>query len=60
MVAILSVFLNADRQQKLIDSPAWATKPIKQDVVYEDRQAVERALAKLQKLPPLVTPTEVR
>ena len=38
---------------------AWTTKPIKQDVIYEDRPAVDRALAKLAKLPPLVTPTEV-
>ena len=39
---------------------AWTTKPIKQDVVYDDREAVEKALAKLERLPPLVTPTEVR
>ncbi len=38
---------------------AWTTKPIKQDVVYDDRAAVEKALEKLERLPPLVTPTEV-
>lgn len=38
---------------------AWTTKPIKQDVVYDDRGAVEKALSKLERLPPLVTPTEV-
>ncbi|KAI9831141.1 MAG: Aromatic/aminoadipate aminotransferase 1 [Sarea resinae] len=38
---------------------SWTTKPIKQDVTYEDRGAVEKALAKLERLPPLVTPTEI-
>ena len=38
---------------------SWTTKPIKQDVVYHDRTAVEKALAKLEKLPPIVTPTEI-
>ncbi|KAI9885004.1 MAG: hypothetical protein M1823_003206 [Watsoniomyces obsoletus] len=37
---------------------SWTSKPIKQDVIYEDREAVDRALTKLAKLPPLVTPTE--
>ncbi|RAL06003.1 3-deoxy-7-phosphoheptulonate synthase class II [Aspergillus ibericus CBS 121593] len=38
---------------------SWASKPIKQDVVYEDAQGVQAALGKLQKLPPLVTTQEV-
>lgn len=38
---------------------SWTTKPIKQDVVYDDRTAVNKALAKLERLPPLVTPTEI-
>ncbi|KAL9628425.1 MAG: hypothetical protein Q9164_007282 [Protoblastenia rupestris] len=38
---------------------SWTTKPIKQDVVYDDRAAVQKSLAKLEKLPPLVTPTEI-
>lgn len=38
---------------------SWTTKPIKQDVTYNDRSAVSRALAKLERLPPLVTPTEI-
>ncbi|KAL8897202.1 MAG: hypothetical protein Q9207_007332 [Kuettlingeria erythrocarpa] len=38
---------------------SWTTKPIKQDVVYNDRQAVTRALAKLERLPPIVTPKEI-
>ncbi|KAI9794250.1 MAG: Aromatic/aminoadipate aminotransferase 1 [Peltula sp. TS41687] len=38
---------------------SWRSKPIKQDVVYQDRGAVDAALAKLARLPPLVTPTEI-
>jgi len=38
---------------------SWTTKPIKQDVKYEDRSAVGKALAKLERLPPIVTPTEI-
>lgn len=38
---------------------SWATKPIKQDVVYEDQAAVSLALTKLKRLPPIVTPAEI-
>ncbi|KAH8646610.1 DAHP synthetase [Tricladium varicosporioides] len=38
---------------------SWTTKPIKQDAVYDDRKKVEKSLAKLQRLPPIVTPTEI-
>ncbi|KAL8634797.1 MAG: hypothetical protein Q9228_007640 [Teloschistes exilis] len=38
---------------------SWTTKPIKQDVVYDDRKAVAKALAKLERSPPIVTPTEI-
>jgi 3-deoxy-7-phosphoheptulonate synthase len=38
---------------------SWTTKPAKQEVVYTDRRAVEQSLAKLQRLPPIVTPTEI-
>ncbi|KAJ6140610.1 hypothetical protein N7470_010406 [Penicillium chermesinum] len=38
---------------------SWTTKPIKQDVVYEDAQGVKDALTRLQKLPPLVTTQEI-
>jgi len=38
---------------------SWTTKPIKQDVIYDDREAVIKALSKLERLPPLVTPTEI-
>ncbi|OJJ71158.1 hypothetical protein ASPBRDRAFT_126798 [Aspergillus brasiliensis CBS 101740] len=38
---------------------SWTSKPIKQDVVYDDAAGVQAALAKLQKLPPLVTTQEV-
>lgn len=38
---------------------SWTTKPIKQDAVYEDRKSVEKSLAKLEHLPPIVTPYEI-
>ena len=38
---------------------SWTTKPIKQEVVYDDLAAVQKALAKLERLPPIVTPTEI-
>ncbi|KAE8446024.1 Aromatic/aminoadipate aminotransferase 1 [Mollisiaceae sp. DMI_Dod_QoI] len=38
---------------------SWTTKPIKQVPSYENQGKVERALAKLQRLPPIVTPTEI-
>ncbi|KAH0555715.1 hypothetical protein GP486_006340 [Trichoglossum hirsutum] len=54
--------MNQTSQSSNIDigwSPSsWAAKPIKQDVVYEDRKSVDRVLAKLERLPPLVTPAE--
>jgi 3-deoxy-7-phosphoheptulonate synthase len=38
---------------------SWTTKPIKQDAIYTDRKSVEKSLAKLQHLPPIVTPAEI-
>jgi 3-deoxy-7-phosphoheptulonate synthase len=38
---------------------SWQSRPIKQDVVYDDAEAVERALEKLESLPPLVHPAEI-
>ncbi|KZF26185.1 DAHP synthetase [Xylona heveae TC161] len=38
---------------------SWTTKPIKQDVIYDDREALEKSLRKLERLPPLVTSTEI-
>lgn len=38
---------------------SWTDKPIKQDAVYNDRKAVDKSLAKLTRLPPIVTPTEI-
>ncbi|KAL9599103.1 MAG: hypothetical protein Q9219_004061 [cf. Caloplaca sp. 3 TL-2023] len=38
---------------------SWTTKPIKQEVTYDDRAAVSKTLAKLERLPPIVTPTEI-
>ncbi|MCJ1431866.1 Aromatic/aminoadipate aminotransferase 1 [Xylographa pallens] len=38
---------------------SWTSKPIKQDVSYSNRSAVVQALAKLERLPPIVTPSEI-
>lgn len=38
---------------------SWKTKPHAQDIAYEDRETLERALTKLRALPPLVTSWEV-
>lgn len=38
---------------------SWTTKPIKQYVTYKDRETVSKALAKLERLPPIVTPYEI-
>lgn len=38
---------------------SWTTKPIKQDAIYTDRKSVEKSLAKLERLPPIVTPSEI-
>ncbi|KAI8058576.1 DAHP synthetase [Syncephalis plumigaleata] len=39
---------------------SWTRCPIKQDVHYEDKEALQRALQKLERLPPLVSVGEVR
>jgi 3-deoxy-7-phosphoheptulonate synthase len=38
---------------------SWTTKPVKQDAIYSDREAVRKSLAKLERLPPIVTPMEI-
>ena len=38
---------------------SWTTKPIKQEVIYEDRKGFAQAIEKIQRLPPLVTPQEI-
>lgn len=38
---------------------SWQDKPITQDVVYDDYSQVEKALEKLESLPPLVHPREI-
>lgn len=38
---------------------SWTTKPIKQDAIYTDRDAVSKSLEKLGRLPPIVTPFEI-
>ena len=47
-----------------MDLPAWSpdswtSKPIRQEAVYEDQGAVKKSLAKLARLPPIVTPAEI-
>ncbi|KAJ9627077.1 Aromatic/aminoadipate aminotransferase 1 [Taxawa tesnikishii (nom. ined.)] len=38
---------------------SWRGKPIKQEVLYTDGNAVQKSLKKLSHLPPIVTPTEI-
>lgn len=38
---------------------SWTTKPIKQDTQYEDAKRLEKSLSKLQRLPGIVTATEI-
>ncbi|CAG8528349.1 4660_t:CDS:2 [Funneliformis mosseae] len=38
---------------------SWRTKTIKQAVVYEDKEHLQRVSNSLQHLPPMVTPTEI-
>ncbi|CAB4379284.1 uncharacterized protein OCT59_029965 [Rhizophagus irregularis] len=38
---------------------SWRTKPIRQGVVYDDQEHLQRVLNKLQHLPPMVTPSEI-
>lgn len=38
---------------------SWKSKPIVQDVVYEDQAHVDRVVDKLGRLPPMVSPQEV-
>ena len=38
---------------------SWRTRPIKQPVVYEDQVAINKSIAKLNQLPPVVTATEI-
>ncbi|KAG8533167.1 Aromatic/aminoadipate aminotransferase 1 [Bacidia gigantensis] len=38
---------------------SWKARPIKQDVNYEEATAVQKSLEKLNRVPPIVTPTEI-
>ncbi|WVN85865.1 uncharacterized protein L203_101017 [Cryptococcus depauperatus CBS 7841] len=38
---------------------SWREKPIAQDVVYEDKDRLDKVLTKLRRLPPLVSPIEI-
>ena len=54
--------INGDKSngdQKAWTPSSWRTKPAKQDVIYEDQEAVKKATNKLSRLPPIVTPTEI-
>lgn len=42
------------------DPASWQTKPVTQDVIYEDTIGLENALTKLEILPPLVHPYEIQ
>ncbi|KAI8980977.1 DAHP synthetase [Pilobolus umbonatus] len=37
----------------------WKTKPIVQDVEYEDKEQLDKVLNKLNRLPPMVSPSEI-
>ncbi|KAK2827832.1 hypothetical protein FQN49_007296 [Arthroderma sp. PD_2] len=38
---------------------SWRSKPLKQEVLYEDQDGLNNAIQRLQRLPPLVTPHEI-
>ncbi|KAF3480876.1 phospho-2-dehydro-3-deoxyheptonate aldolase [Arthroderma uncinatum] len=38
---------------------SWRSKPLKQEVLYEDQDGLQNAIQRLRKLPPLVTPHEI-
>ncbi|KAM5451871.1 putative 3-deoxy-7-phosphoheptulonate synthase [Microsporum audouinii] len=38
---------------------SWRSKPLKQEIVYEDQDGLQNAVQRLRKLPPLVTPHEI-
>jgi 3-deoxy-7-phosphoheptulonate synthase len=38
---------------------SWRSKPIKQEVIYEDKDGVTKAVSQLSRLPPIVTPHEI-
>lgn len=57
----LLILLTRNKQKMSTDwTPQdWKQKPIVQDVVYEDQAHVDRVLNKLQRLPPMVSASEV-
>ncbi|KAI4150888.1 MAG: hypothetical protein LQ340_003841 [Diploschistes diacapsis] len=38
---------------------SWRSKPAKQEIIYDDQNAVKKATSQLSRLPPIVTPTEI-
>ncbi|KAL8730863.1 MAG: hypothetical protein Q9166_003790 [cf. Caloplaca sp. 2 TL-2023] len=51
--------IQTNRESSAWTPSSWTTKPIKQDVTYDDHTAVSKALAQLERCPPIVTPTEI-
>ncbi|KAJ1673592.1 hypothetical protein EV182_004930, partial [Spiromyces aspiralis] len=43
---------------KIWSPDSWRSKPIEQDVVYDDQQELRGVIDRIQKLPPLVAPEE--
>ncbi|KAK9681174.1 hypothetical protein K7432_015724 [Basidiobolus ranarum] len=39
---------------------SWRAKKVTQDVVYEDKEELAKVLAKLQHLPPMISPREIK
>ncbi|KAG5458232.1 MAG: class-II DAHP synthetase family-domain-containing protein [Olpidium bornovanus] len=48
------------KQQQKWSPTSWTTRPVLQDIKYGDREELASVLRKLQHLPPLVHPGEVR
>jgi 3-deoxy-7-phosphoheptulonate synthase len=55
----MSYFLSYFLSSSELISLAWRTKPIKQEVIYPDRNLADKSITKLQTLPPIVTPLEI-
>jgi len=54
-----SWFSSCFSQKFRLNFLAWRTKSVKQEVIYADRTLADKSIAKLQTLPPIVTPLEI-
>lgn len=54
------LFLFSKNMSQSWSPSSWKSKPIVQDVVYESPEQFDNVLNKLNRLPPLVSATEVR